>query len=145
MVTDEEVLEFFRNELPLVAALPYRPVPVELGTILQEYADPEDLAQAIDRYSEKFSVDVSELHIDAYLPWAIPWFFRRWFTNKPVRQSKKMLTVRMFGSPQKLENGFMIEAHPPAVCKSYRVGSCIGRTQRKKSTLDWVLPQEGNL
>lgn len=101
MVTDEEVLEFFRNELPLVAALPYRPVPVELGTILQEYADPEDLAQAIDRYSEKFSVDVSELHIDAYLPWAIPWFFRRWFTNKPVRQSKKMLTVRMFAESAK--------------------------------------------
>ncbi|GAA0500353.1 DUF1493 family protein [Tatumella terrea] len=96
MVTDEKVLNYFRRQLPVVKSLLMKSIPLDAGTILQEYAEVEDLALAIDKFSEEFDIDVSSLNIENYLPWNIPWFFRSWFTKKPVTQSKKTLTVRMF-------------------------------------------------
>ncbi|MGW1444852.1 DUF1493 family protein [Serratia rhizosphaerae] len=101
MVTDEDVLAFFRKELPMVTTLRLKPVPLELDTVLQEFSEIDDLAPSIDRYSETFNIDVSILDIECYYPWAIPWFFRKWFTKKPVKQSKKPLTVRMFAESAK--------------------------------------------
>ncbi|MBU9821922.1 DUF1493 family protein, partial [Rahnella sp. BCC 1045] len=31
-----------------------------------------------------------------YYPWEMEWFFRSWFTKKPLVQTKKPLTVKMF-------------------------------------------------
>jgi len=101
MVTDEKILNFFRRELPIVKSLRMKSIPLDLDSILQEYAEVEDLALAIDKYSEEFNIDVSSLNIENYLPWIIPWFFRSWFTKKPVTQSKKPLTVRMFAESAK--------------------------------------------
>jgi len=101
MVTDEDVLDFFRRELPLVTSLRLKPVQLKPDTILQEYAEVEDLAQAIDRYADKFGIDVSVLNIENYFPWEIPWFFRKWFTKKSVKQSRKPLTVAMFAESAK--------------------------------------------
>lgn len=96
MVTDEEVLNFFRTELPVVKSLLMKPVTLSLDSFLQEYAEIDDLAPTIDKYSVEFNTDISSLHIDQYLPWIIPWFFRSWFTKRPVKQLKRPLTVRMF-------------------------------------------------
>lgn len=96
MVTDEKVLNFFRRELPVVKSLLMKSILLDAETILQEYAETEDLAMTIDKFSEEFDIDVSSLNIENYLPWNIPWFFRSWFTKKPVSRSKRPLTVRMF-------------------------------------------------
>lgn len=96
MVTNEKVLNFFRRELPVVKSLLMKSIPLDAETILQEYAETEDLAMTINKFSEEFDIDVSSLNIENYLPWNIPWFFRSWFTKKPVTQSKRPLTVRMF-------------------------------------------------
>ena len=96
MVTDDEVLSFFQKELPVLATLRLKPVPLALDDILQEYAPADDLLRAINKYDVIFNIDVSQLNLDNYFPWEIPWFFRKWFTQKPLYQSKKPLCVRMF-------------------------------------------------
>lgn len=96
MVTESEVLEFFRNELSLMVTFTFKPVPIELDTPLQGYAEWDELPYAIDSYGEKFNVDVSKIDFHFYYPWVRESVFRKWFTNKPVRQVSKPLTVRMF-------------------------------------------------
>ncbi len=101
MVTDEDVLMFFREQLPKVTTLWLKPVLLQPDDILQEFSEVEDLALAIDEYSTQFDIDVSKLNIEDYYPWEIPWFFRKWFTANPLKQSKKPLTVRMFAESAK--------------------------------------------
>lgn len=101
MVTDEDILMFFREQLPKVTTLWLKPVLLEPDDVLQEFAEIEDLALAIDNYSTQFHLDVSALNIEDYYPWEISWFFRKWFIARPVKQSKKPLTVRMFAESAK--------------------------------------------
>ncbi|EOS94127.1 DUF1493 family protein [Erwinia tracheiphila] len=101
MVTDNDVLDFFRKELPLVTTLSLKKIPLNKDDTLQEYAEVEDLAETINKYSDKYNVDVSALNIENYYPWSIPWFFRSWFTKEPVKQIKKPLTVTMFAESAK--------------------------------------------
>ncbi|MEM6051935.1 DUF1493 family protein [Erwinia sp. P7711] len=90
-MTDEEVLSFFRRELSLMTTLAMKPIPIELDTPLQGYAAADELGDAIEKYDEVFGVDVSELDMAHYSPWKL-----KWFTEKPLPQTKKPLTVRMF-------------------------------------------------
>ncbi len=76
-------------------------IPLGLDDVLQEYAEADDLVIAINKYDEHFKVDVSAMNLDNYYPWNIPWFFRKWFTKKPVVQTSKPLTVRMFAESAK--------------------------------------------
>lgn len=101
MVTDSEVLAFFRGELSLMTTLAMKPIPVEMDTPLQGYAPADELGDAIEKYDEVFGVDVSKLDMDHYYPWKIEWFFRKWFTHMPVKQTKRPLTVRMFAESAK--------------------------------------------
>lgn len=39
MVTEEEVLAFFRKELSLMTTLTMKPIPIEMDTPLQGYAE----------------------------------------------------------------------------------------------------------
>ncbi|MCK1968935.1 DUF1493 family protein [Franconibacter sp. IITDAS19] len=96
MVNNEEVLSFFRKELPVLATLRLKPIPLEMNDVLQEYAPADDLVRVINKYSEHFNVDISALNFDNYYPWEIPWFFRKWFTTKTVNQVSLPLTVKMF-------------------------------------------------
>lgn len=96
MVTDETVLSFFRKELPSRAGMKLKEIPLGLDDVLQEYAEADDLFIAINKYDEQFNIDVSAINLDNYYPWEIPWFFRKWFTKKPVTQTSKPLSVRMF-------------------------------------------------
>ena len=88
MVTDNEVLEFFRGELSLAVTFTFKPIPIELDTPLQGYAEWDELPYAID--------DVSVIDFDAYYPWERESVYRKWFTNEPIKQVSKLLTVRMF-------------------------------------------------
>ncbi|CAI1882301.1 DUF1493 family protein [Serratia ficaria] len=101
MVTDEDVLRFFRSEISALATLSFKTIPLELDTALQEYAEDDELAWAIEKYGEVFGVDVSGFNWDTFYPWRIEWFFRKWFTRTPLRQSKIPLTVRMFAESAK--------------------------------------------
>jgi hypothetical protein len=96
MVTDNEVLKFFQDSLPVVGTLTGKMLPLQIDDELQRYAEFDDLSIAIDKYSATFNVDVSVINFDTYYPWEIEWFFRKWFTKKPMMQTSKTLTVRMF-------------------------------------------------
>ncbi|MBH1930381.1 DUF1493 family protein [Serratia rubidaea] len=96
MVSDEEVLAFFREELSVLATLTFKTIPLELDDPLQEYAEDDEVKFAIGKYDEVFGVGVSALEWNNYYPWRHEWFFRKWFTNKPLILSKTPLTVRMF-------------------------------------------------
>ncbi|VTN11579.1 Protein of uncharacterised function (DUF1493) [Raoultella terrigena] len=61
----------------------------------------DDLICCIDKYDEVFHVDVSVMNYEKYYPWFHTWFFRKWFTDKPVKQISKPLTVRMFAESAK--------------------------------------------
>ncbi|EOI3569456.1 DUF1493 family protein [Cronobacter dublinensis] len=101
MVTEDDVLAFFRKALPTLADLRLNSIPLEIDDALQEYAEPDDLLAAINQYDQHFHVDMSAMNWDRYFPWEKPWFFRKWFTRKPVVQTAKPLTVRMFAQSAK--------------------------------------------
>lgn len=101
MVTDQEVLELFRKELPVSGTFTGKLIPLELDDILQDYADDDDLIYCINKYDSFFNVDMSAMNYQKYYPWFRTWFFRRWFTDKPVKQISKPLTVRMFAESAK--------------------------------------------
>lgn len=103
MVTekDKDVLEFFQRNLPAVGTWTFRSVPPGFDDILQEITEPDDLIIAIDKFEDFFNVDVSNLEINNYHPWKRPYFFRKWFTKNPVRQTKKPLTIKMFAESAK--------------------------------------------
>lgn len=96
MVTEQEVLAFFQNELPVLGTFTGKLIPLQLDDVLQEYAEDDDLVFCMDKFSIKFDVDISLMNYNAYYPWFRTWFFRKWFTNKPVEQISTPLTVRMF-------------------------------------------------
>ncbi|MEZ6878437.1 DUF1493 family protein [Enterobacter sp. KBR-315C3_2022] len=101
MVTDLEVLEFFRDELPVVGTFTGKLIPLQLDDVLQEYTNDDDLVYCMDKYSDVFNVDISVMNYETYYPWFSTWFFRKWFTDKPVKQISKPLTVRMFAESAK--------------------------------------------
>jgi len=101
MVTDEQVLDFFRQKLPQIRTFSLKVVPLEINDTLQEYAELDDLVEAIEHYSDQFNIDVSTLNIDNYYPWKTPWFFRTWFKKESVKQDRQPLTVRMFAESAK--------------------------------------------
>ncbi|WP_241623174.1 DUF1493 family protein [Rosenbergiella australiborealis] len=96
MVTDQDVLDFFRKELSLMTTIAMDPIHLQLDTPLQSYTEYDELGDAIEKYDEVFNVDISALNMDKYYPWKLEWFFRKWFTEKPIKQVSKSLTVRMF-------------------------------------------------
>ena len=66
---NNEVLEFFRGELSLAVTFTFKPIPIELDTPLQGYAEWDELPYAIDDFREKYNVDVSVIDFEAYYPW----------------------------------------------------------------------------
>ena len=101
MVTDEKVLLFFREELPVLGWLPVKDNAPGMNDILQEYTEPEDLMPAIIKYGQVFDVDITSIKMERYYPWKISWFFRKWFTKNPVKQISQPLTIKMFAESAK--------------------------------------------
>lgn len=100
-ITDEAVLSFFREQLPVQGLFPTQSNMLSIDDILQEYTEPEDLLPVISKYEKFFSVDISSMNIENYYPWRVSWFFRKWFTKKPVKQTSRPLTIRMFAESAK--------------------------------------------
>ena len=101
MENEQDVLTFFRNELPVLGTFTGKLIPLQLDDILQDYTEDDDLAFCMDKFSIQFHVDITRMNYNAYYPWFRTWFFRKWFTNKPVKQISKPLTVRMFAESAK--------------------------------------------
>ncbi|MBJ2067199.1 DUF1493 family protein [Serratia odorifera] len=103
MVTTEEVLEFFRNELSTPVTWKGKVEHLQLDTLLQDYAERDEFPYAIEDYAEKFGVDVSVIDMTYYYPWENLSRWDRWFKCKKsdVEKSRKPLTVRMFAESAK--------------------------------------------
>jgi hypothetical protein len=98
MVTDDEILSFFRKALPEQATLTFKRIPLQADDVLQDYCDSEDLIYVINEFFAQYSLNPADMHLDNYFPWKTAWFFRKWFTKKPLTQTRRPLTVRMFAA-----------------------------------------------
>jgi hypothetical protein len=103
MVTTEEVLEFFRNELSTPVTWKGKIEQLELDTLLQDYAEGDEFPYAIEDYAEKFGVDVSVIDMTHYYPWENLSLWDRWFKCKKneIDKGRKPLTIRMFAESAK--------------------------------------------
>lgn len=100
---EDQVLQFFRQKLSLPMSVDWNEIPLELDTPLQDYAEGDELIYAIDKYDEKFGVDMSVMKLSCYYPWENLPMFTRWFkANKDeIEKSRKLLTVKMFAESAK--------------------------------------------
>ena len=101
MVTDNEVLEFFRGELSIpVSWRTGNKEYLEMDTILQDYAEWDEFPYAIEEYGEKFGVDISVIDMSVYYPAVKAPLFTRMFKRQRIEEEtkriRKPLTVRMF-------------------------------------------------
>lgn len=100
MVTDEEVLAFFRNELSTPINWKLKTVSLELDTHLQDYATPDELPYAIEDFGKKFGVDVSRIDMSRYCPIIKIPLLKRLREGREVKEKtisgRPPFTVRMF-------------------------------------------------
>ncbi|MBO2912331.1 hypothetical protein [Enterobacter sichuanensis] len=59
MVNEQDVLTFFRNELPVLGTFTGKLIPLQLDDILQDYTEDDDLAFCMDKFSIQFHVDIT--------------------------------------------------------------------------------------
>ncbi len=105
MVTDEEVLAFFRNELSTPLNWKFKTVPLELDTHLQDYSAPDELPYAIEDFGKKFGVDVSKIDMIRYCPIIKIPLLKRLIKGSEIREgivsNRPPFTVRMFAESAK--------------------------------------------
>ena len=103
MVTDREVLEFFRNELSQMTTWTFKPIPIEFDTVLQDYSSTDELPDAIEKFGEKFNIDLTGFNMMGYYPYETLPLLKRWFCadKEALKRSQKPLTVRMFAESAK--------------------------------------------
>ncbi|WON78507.1 DUF1493 family protein [Serratia sp. UGAL515B_01] len=105
MVTDEEVLEFFRNELSTPVNWKWKAIPLELDTHLQDYSAPDELPYAINDFGKKFGVDVSKIDMDRYCPIIKIPLLKRIIKGREIMEnivsSRPPFTIRMFAESAK--------------------------------------------
>lgn len=105
MVTENDVLEFFRNEISVPLTWKGKKIPLEMDTVLQDYAELDELPYAIEDYSSRFSVDISSMNIELYYPVVKKSFLTRLLNKSAIHdeimQMRKPLTVRMFAESAK--------------------------------------------
>ncbi|MGS2871515.1 DUF1493 family protein [Enterobacter huaxiensis] len=98
MNSENDVLKFFRDNLPEQGTFTGKRIPLGIDDVLQDYTDLDDIVYAIERFEKEYLIEVNTKN---YFPWTQTWFFRTWFTKKPVKQISKPLTVRMFAEAVK--------------------------------------------
>lgn len=105
MVTESDVLEFFRGELSIPFSLTSGRIHLEMDTVLQDYSESDELPYVIEDYSNKFSIDISSMNIEAYYPFVEVSLFKRLFKRSQIEAEmmhiRKPLTVRMFAESAK--------------------------------------------
>lgn len=100
---EKQVLDFFRDELSILVSDDWREIPLELDTILQDYAEGDEFPYAVESYDNKFGVDTSKINWVPYFPWENLPLLTRWFKarREEVEKTRKPLTVRMFAESAK--------------------------------------------
>jgi hypothetical protein len=100
---EEQVLALFRNEISILIDHAWKEVALELDTLLQDYAEGDELLDAVEGFGETFGVDVSVLHWRYYFPWENLPLLTRWFkaSRQELQEARKPLTVRMFSESAK--------------------------------------------
>jgi len=105
MVTDQEVLDFFRKELSTPISWKLKLIPLELDTHLQDYCTPDELPYAIEDFGDKFGVDVSVIDMDYYCSLIKISFFKRLIKGRAIKEHiishRPPFTVRMFAESAK--------------------------------------------
>jgi len=105
MVTDEEVLKFFRDDLSIPVNWKGKAVPLELDTHLQDYAAPDELPYTIEDFGKKFKIDVSVIDMNYYCPIVKIPFIKQLINGKKLKEEKLKnrpeFTVRMFAESAK--------------------------------------------
>ncbi|WP_054687502.1 DUF1493 family protein [Pantoea stewartii] len=105
MEIENDVLEFFRSALSIPLTWKGKKIILEMDTVLQDYAELDELPYAIDDYSSKFNVDISNMNIESYYPNVKRNFLARIFNRRAIEEEinhlRKPLTVRMFAESAK--------------------------------------------
>ena len=105
MVSDGEVLTFFREKLSRPLNRKLQTVPLELETLLQDYAAADELPYVINDYCNKYGVDISSMDMRYYFPWENLPFAQRFFKGRNFKErvtaKRKPLTVKMFAESAK--------------------------------------------
>ncbi|MGP2469143.1 MULTISPECIES: DUF1493 family protein [Yersinia] len=94
---EQQVIEFFKKELPLVTTITFKKIPVEVDSVLQNNFGFEDISDATDAYFKAFNVTYDNFYWSNYFPWKEKGLFSR---KEPI-QNKKPLTIRMFAESAK--------------------------------------------
>ncbi|MEX9253118.1 DUF1493 family protein [Pseudenterobacter timonensis] len=100
--TDEEVLSFFREEIPGYLDKHWKEIPLELDSELFD-CPRDDLEDALGKFQERFNVSLENVEWSLYFPWEYIPLFQRWFKLKrdDVEANRLPLTVRMFAESAK--------------------------------------------
>ena len=105
MVPDDEVLNFFRNELSVPVNWKWRPIRLELDTHLQDYCAPDELPFVIEDFGKKFGIDVSEIDMNYFCPIIKIPFLKRLAGGREIKRKivseRPLFTVRMFAESAK--------------------------------------------
>ena len=95
---EQQVIEFFKKELPLVTTITFKKIPVEVDSALQNNFVFEDISDVTDAYFKAFNVNYDNFYWGDYFPWKEKELFSR---KEPI-QYKKPLTIRMFAESAKV-------------------------------------------
>ena len=98
----EEVLALFRKEISADVGGGWNEIPLELDDDLFD-APGDDLHDALDKFEDRFNVDLSAVKWSSYFPWENTPRLTRWFKAKreDVESSRKPSTIRMFAESAK--------------------------------------------
>ncbi|CNI33404.1 Protein of uncharacterised function (DUF1493) [Yersinia aldovae] len=105
MVTEAEVLAFFSDELSVPLTWAFKKTPLELDTLLQDYAANDELIDTVEEYSKAFGIDMSYIDFSRYFPLDFIPFINKVIMSRKQKLSlistREPLTVRMFAESAK--------------------------------------------
>lgn len=100
---EDQTLDFFSDELSVLVSDDWKEIPLEFDTLLQDYAESDEFPYAVEKYDNKFGVDISKIDWSFYFPWENTPLLTRWFKarREDVQKTRKPLTLRMFADSAK--------------------------------------------
>ncbi len=95
-------LDLFKDEISTRLDKNWKEIPLELDYDLFD-APGDDLHDALNKFEQKFNVDLSSVKWSCYFPWENTPMLTRWFKVKreDVEKTRKPLTIRMFAESAK--------------------------------------------
>ncbi|AWX83836.1 MULTISPECIES: DUF1493 family protein [Klebsiella] len=98
----DQVLDLFKDEISTRLDKNWKEIPLELDYDLFD-APGDDLHDALNKFEQKFNVDLSSVKWSCYFPWENTPMLTRWFKVKreDVEKTRKPLTIKMFAESAK--------------------------------------------